>query len=455
MIRPRSIFFRHLLSNLLVILVLLLTMAGLLIYVIYNGNGPPALHKRVSEVADFFAATTEIKQITDTQTWQLINKASNATMWLTDINGNVLGGVPPEGLTADRLPRTGLPASAQKVTLRPLHHTVIIAVPTNIAGTPAILYAYQDIRNFRTTTFGRLIFWTPFLVGILAAIVLGFLVSRSLTKSIANIASAAAHFASGDRSSRTTAVGNDELGDLGRNFNAMADSISRSEETRREFYSNVSHELKTPLSCIQAITEALVDGIAKTPDDYQLYLQKINSETLRMSRMLRDLLDMEQLEVGKLHIRQDRVDMHALLSKEADKIQDLLKAKSLSLVLRLETDRRYIKGDADRLTQVFDNLLSNAIRHTAPSSIISIIMTEEDSKLKIAVSDQGEGIDAKDLPLIWERFYRIDKSRDRAAGGSGLGLPITRSLVEAMGGTIAVHSVKNQGTTFIIEFSLI
>lgn len=442
-IRPRSIYFRHLISHLSVILFLMLAMAGLFSYVIYNGNGPPALHKRVTAIAEVLAADANESQAADPRTWQLLGKAANARLWLTDTRGNIIGGTPPQGWAANRSPTAG-------GTLLP--HSVTIAVPAEISGKPALVYAFQDRENLRAL--GRRIFVIPFLIGILAAVVLGILLSRSLTKSIADIAAAAARFAAGERDSRTTTTGDDELGDLGRNFNVMADSITRSEQTRREFYANVSHELKTPLSCMQATTEALIDGIAKTPEDYRQHLRNIHSETLRMTRMVRDLLDMEQLEAGGMNIRRDRVDIRALLSEQADKIQDLLKTKSLTLVLRLETDKRFIWGDADRLTQVFDNLLSNAARHAPQASRIGIAMVDDNNKLKISVSDQGEGMAADELPLIWERLYRTDKSRARASGGSGLGLPITRSLVEAMAGAISVESAKNQGTTFTVEFPL-
>ncbi|VBB09505.1 Hypothetical protein LUCI_4800 [Lucifera butyrica] len=444
-IRRRSIFFRLLVSHLLVILLLALAFSVLQIYVIYNGNGPLVLRKRVTEIADYLASRADTKPILDLQTWQLLGKETNATLWMTDTEGSVIGGTPPEGWSANH-------SLAPPTTDSTFTRSFIMAVPTKVSGKPAVLYAYQD-SHFRIL-FGRTFFLIPFLIGVLIAILLGFLSSSNLTKSITNIATAASRFSSGNRDSRTTTTGDDELGDLGRNFNAMADSITRTEKTRREFYANASHELKTPLSCMQATTEALIDGIAKTPEDYRKHLRNIHSEILRMTRMIRDLLDLEQLEAGSMNIRRDRVDIRALLSQQADKIHDLLKTKNLSLVLSLKADHCFIWGDPDRLTQVFDNLLSNAIRHSPQGSRISIVLANDNTKLKISVSDQGEGVSESELPLIWERFYRTDKSRTRASGGSGLGLSITRSLVEAMGGAISVSSTKKQGTTFTIEFPI-
>ena len=439
--RPRSIYFRHLASHLFVIIFLVIAMLGLLIYMSYTGNGPPALMKKTSEIAEILASAPPETAIPDSYTWNSLNKALNATLWLADPNGNVIAGTPPDNW--NELSSNGdNPPQA-----------VLLSMPTYIAGQPAILYAHQDSRNlFWALSSGRSIFVYPFLLSILAAILIGLLLSRNLTNSIADIASTAARFAAGDHSSRTKTTGNDELGDLGKNFNTMADAIMHTEQTRRDFYANISHELKTPLTCIQATTEALLDGIAKTPEQHAHYLQKINAETVRMSKMVRELLDMEQLEAGKLQVRREQADLHHLLSQQADKLQHLLLHKSLSLILRLETEKRFIWGDPDRLTQIFDNLLSNAIRHSPSGSQIQIILSAANNCLKIVVTDQGEGISEEELPLIWDRFYRTDKSRGRNSGGSGLGLPIARSLTEAMGGSIRVHSVKNQGTTFTLEF---
>lgn len=448
MIRPGSIYFRHLVSHLLVILFLILAVAGFVFYFLYSSNGNPNLHKRVSEVAECLANDPN-SGIPDEQTWLLLGKAANATLWLSDTEGAVLAGTPPD---------IWLPGKDEQVRSlnaqsggRPVF---LFSVATMVEGSPALVWAYQDRGNlFWLSEPGKLIWGIPLVTGMLAAIVLSFRISRSMTASMADIAAAAARFAAGDHSGRTTTTGNDELGDLGRNFNAMADVIVKVQQTRREFYANISHELKTPLSCIQAITEALVDGIAKTPDELRQYLDKIHTETLRMSRMVHDLLDLEQLESGKLHIRREQVDIQLLISEQADKIQDMLKKKNLLLVIRFATDKRTIWGDEDRLFQVFDNLLSNAIRHAPPGSRITISTGEADNRLQIAVSDQGEGISAEDLPLIWERFYRTDKARARITGGTGLGLPIARSLVEAMGGSISVKSTKEQGTTFFLGFA--
>lgn len=263
-----------------------------------------------------------------------------------------------------------------------------------------------------------------------------------------DIATVAKRFSTGDYASRTCITTKDEIGTLGKTFNAMADAILHTQQTRRDFFSNISHELKTPLSCIKATAEALIDGIAVNDQERTHYLERIVAEADRMSKLVHNIMDIEQLESGKMFVRQEPFDVASLLLHQADTIELLLKKKNLSL-LRIETDKRYVLGDADRFAQVLDNLLSNAIRYAPADSYIGVLLTEESPWLQVCVSDQG--IASEDLPLIWERFYRVDKSRDHSLGGSGLGLSISRGIMEAMGGTITAESEKGKGTMLKIR----
>lgn len=228
------------------------------------------------------------------------------------------------------------------------------------------------------------------------------------------------------------------------------ESILHVQQTRQEFFSNISHELKTPLSCVKSITEAFLDGIAEDEKDRNHYLTRIVAETNRMSRLVYDIMDSEQLESGKMRISQERIDLATLLWRQAEKVEAQLTKNNVSLRLQIKTDKHYIMGDSGRFEQVIDNLMSNAIRYAPIDSQITLFLTEEREYLELCIADQGEGITDGDLPLIWERFYRADKSRNRSSGGSGLGLSISRGLVEAMGGTISVQSKKGIGTMFKI-----
>ncbi|MBP2636411.1 MAG: integral rane sensor signal transduction histidine kinase [Firmicutes bacterium] len=447
----RSLFFRQVASHLAIILFMALTLLLSVMHFAYQGN-KGALAIRISSIADFWAEDLQAGNIPTLHEWQLASQAAGAILWLENGDRQVLQGSPPEQLDADSYQvNTPLEFSRQVLISPEKQNAILISVPVTIKDTPGRLFAYYS-GNSVYFIFERVLRLSlfPFITGLIAAFLLALLLSRKLTHSIADIAAAAKRFSAGDYASRTSSTGKDEIGALGKTFNSMADAILHTQQTRRDFFANISHELKTPLSCVKATAEALIDGIAVTDQARTHYLEKILTETDRMSRLVHDITDTEQLESGKMLIKQERLDLAALLLNQADKLELLLKQKNLSLTLRLETDKRFVLGDTDRLSQVLDNLVSNASRYAPPNSRIGLALTEENNWLQVSVTDQGESIDQAELPLIWERFYRIDKSRNRATGGSGLGLTISRGLIEAMGGTLSVESQKDQGTTFKI-----
>ena len=437
----RSLLFRQLFSHVAIILFMALILSAFVVYYAYqNNNGE--LTVKIRNLAAFFSEDLKTGHIPDRE-WELAGRATGAVLWLEDSDGRIIQGNPPD--YSDEEPYTLIDSedySKQFLFSTEAQNVVIISVPVLIKDKPGRLLAYHQISPFYLKMIIRAYFF-PLIAGLTAAFLLAVLLSRRLTRSIADITAAAKRFSAGDYTSRTRATAKDEIGTLGSTFNAMADAILHTQQTRRTFFSNISHELKTPLSCVKATTEALIDGIAVNGQERTHYLERILAETDRMSRLVHDIMDMEHLESGKMFIKQER--------HQADKIEPLLKKKNISLLLRLETDKRYVLGDADRLAQVLDNLLSNAIRHAPPGSQIGLLMTEEAQWLQVYVSDQGEGIASEDLPLIWDRFYRIDKSRNRSLGGSGLGLSISRGLVEAMGGTITAESEKGKGSIFKIR----
>ncbi|CAM4315153.1 HAMP domain-containing sensor histidine kinase [Saccharibacillus endophyticus] len=225
------------------------------------------------------------------------------------------------------------------------------------------------------------------------------------------------------------------------------------EKMRKDFVANVSHEIRTPLSMMQGYSEALLDGFADSPEEQGELLHVIHDESLRMGRLVKDLLDLARMEAGHTDISRERVDIGELVERVYRKFAVRAKEDELDFSLeREEEDLVLEQADEDRLEQVVTNLLDNAFRHTPSGRKVTIAVkptiTDGDA-LTIYVADEGHGIPAEDVPYIFERFYKADKARTRAASsGTGLGLAIVKNIVDAHGGRIQVESVVGEGTKF-------
>lgn len=216
----------------------------------------------------------------------------------------------------------------------------------------------------------------------------------------------------------------------------------------------MTHELKTPLAAIQAITESILDGIVSMKQARERYLDMILHECRQMSTLISEILLLEQLETAGIEFHWADLELKPFLQAQQEKYRPLLEEKMLRLEFALDTPQRTIRADADRLEQVLNNLLSNAIRYSFPGGRILLKVWQEGNSLHLSVTDHGEGIPADSIPYLWERFYRVDKSRSRHRGGTGLGLAVTKKLVEGMAGEIQVTSNPGVQTVFTVILPL-
>ncbi|AIQ69851.1 HAMP domain-containing sensor histidine kinase [Paenibacillus graminis] len=229
------------------------------------------------------------------------------------------------------------------------------------------------------------------------------------------------------------------------------------EKMRRDFVANVSHEIRTPLSMMQGYSEALLDGMASSPEESSELVQVIHDESLRMGRLVKDLLDLARMEAGHTDMMKVPVDMGELLERVYRKFTVRAKERGLQLELKPGSDTQLLKAaDEDKLEQVLTNLLDNAFRHTPADKTITILTStavlEGRRYLEITIRDEGVGIPPEDLPFIFERFYKADKARVRGeSGGTGLGLAIVKNIVESHHGTITASSRLGEGTEFILR----
>lgn len=289
---------------------------------------------------------------------------------------------------------------------------------------------------------------TLILAGLIAGgvgIVLGLAFSRNLTRPLNRLAVAARAIAAKDLTQRVEPTGSAEIKEVSHAFNDMATSLQQSEELRRNLVADVAHELRTPLSVLQGNLSAVIDGV------YPLEMSEIArlyDETRLLGRIVDDLRELTQAEAGRLQLDRQSLDLthiarSALLAFSAAALD-----KEISLIDDLPQDLPRVQADATRIGQVLRNLLTNAIRHTPNGGTVRVAASSGAGWVEISVSDSGEGIAPADLPHVFERFWRSDRSRARETGGSGLGLPIARQLILAHGGYIGAESTPGQGSRF-------
>jgi two-component system OmpR family sensor kinase/two-component system sensor histidine kinase BaeS len=282
---------------------------------------------------------------------------------------------------------------------------------------------------------------------------LALIISLQITAPIRRMQKAAGAIARGDLTQRVpNPVSNDELGDLSLSFNRMAGSLAGAEEQRRRLLADVAHELRTPLAAIRATSEGILDGVL--PLD-AAQVEDIQAETLLLGRLIDDLRLISLAEAGELRLERHPTDLAPLLERAAERLRPQCQAKGIELVVDLAANLPWVDIDPDRIGQVIHNLVSNALRYTPPGGRICLTARlASGGGVEVSVADTGAGIPAGDLPHIFDRFYRADKSRARGSGGSGLGLAIVRQLVEAHGGRVAAESPAEGGKGSRISFWL-
>lgn len=283
--------------------------------------------------------------------------------------------------------------------------------------------------------------------GILVSLLLGFFFSRQLSNPLKQMSQAAKRIASGQFSERLAVRSQDEFGQLAGSFNGMVDSLSRLEEIRRDFVSNVSHELRTPLTSIKGFVEGILDGTIPT-DRQENYLRIVRDEANRMNRMVSDLLDLTKMEAGGVNLVPVVFDVCELVRICVISQQQVLIDKNLEFEAEFQHERMFIRADRDAVQRVLLNLMQNAIKFTPDAGTIRVAIRTVRDKTEISISDTGIGISAQELPFVFDRFYKTDKSRSSDRSGVGIGLAIVRSIMLAHHEEISVMSTLNKGTTF-------
>lgn len=312
---------------------------------------------------------------------------------------------------------------------------VYIATPLPAAGLPA---------NLIWQLIGALIF------AALLAGSAGSLLARRISQPLEELVGAADAISQGDLNPHVSPESNiTELHSLKQTFNEMADSLRQSDAAKKAFIADVTHELRTPLTVIKGTIETLEDGALDDTDGRGPLLTSMARETERLIRLVNELLVLTRADAGSLNLAVRPLDLAELARGRCEIFHNLATRQDISLKIIAAPESPSVTADPDRLAQVIDNLLDNAIRYSPGNSTIRLTIQQTDGGVECSVSDQGPGIPAHHLPFIFERFYRVDASRSRIRkdAGTGLGLAIARALVQAQGGHISAQSVEGGGTT--------
>jgi signal transduction histidine kinase len=290
----------------------------------------------------------------------------------------------------------------------------------------------------------RFLLWGG-LIAVAIALFFTFFLSRRISSPIHSLTQTAKKLGRGDFSQRVPVRGKGEIPELAAAFNSMASDLERAEKARRDLVADIAHELRTPLSNIKGYLEAIDDGVVKAD---AVTINSLHEEVSLLARLVEDLHELSLAESGQLKLTQQAEDPSGLIQREVNSIRPRAEAKGLTLTAELPLSLSRVNIDYHRIHEVLHNLLENAVTHTPEKGRITITAEARGEWVAVTVRDSGEGIPAEALPRIFDRFYRVDKSRSRASGGSGLGLTIVKRMVEAHGGQIEAQSEPGRGSAF-------
>lgn len=446
------------------IIISTLTMLGVLLsfllnnYLVYNKQMEMLVKSSdISElVRPFLVEKRDPAYLVD-----LLNRADKklgTEIWVIDPRGGVIAASADQKMhEGDLIAQEDILELQQgKVSIRqgnsPVYNETVLWVIEPVENNNRVIggvIVYSPIIGITQTMIKvRNLFLYSAVVSLIFSTVVVYFLSKYVTGPLQDMNRVAQQLACGKLTERVNIKQADEIGDLAKAFNYMAGQIEKQEKMRRDFVADVSHELRSPLTNIQGFIEAMMDGKDKTVEDRSRYLGIIHKETLRVSRLVIELLDLARFDAGTVVSDRKPMDILDVVSNSINKVNPFLQEKNLSLVLNKPEPYQplMVNANQDRIEQVITNLLDNAIRYAPTASQIQINVRLENGNVAVTVADQGDGIIAEDIPLIWERFYKVDKSRSRGEGGTGLGLAIVKKIVESFGGQVRVASERGQGT---------
>jgi signal transduction histidine kinase len=296
--------------------------------------------------------------------------------------------------------------------------------------------------------------------GAIVAVAFAAWASRMTTARLSAINAGVRNLAAGERHTGLPTDGNDEVAMLARDVNHLASRLAEAEasrtaldEERRALTAAISHDLRTPLSTIRAMIDALEDDVVHDPAEVKRYLVTMRRDVERLNRMIDDLFELAQIDAGAMQLRMQPIAVEEVAAEVVDAMRARAERQGVKLNLRMAPGLPRVAADGDRLERAIANLLRNALEHTPAGGDVTVTVQSRGDEVAVSISDTGEGIGAQDIPQIWTRFYRADTARARTDGsdGAGLGLAITKGIVELHGGRVDAKSSRGQGATFVLS----
>ncbi|WP_010245048.1 sensor histidine kinase [Acetivibrio cellulolyticus] len=406
---------------------------------------------------------------------RFLDTMAEAKVWIIDRQGNpvALSGMGMGTGMAHTLSPGPLPEAAENVIQDVLsgkesvsesfsnvynEATLTIGVPIldsdkNVIGSVLLHAPITGITGALNKTIS--ILSVSLLIALLIAVGLGIFYSIIFTRPLKTMNRTALEMARGNYNARTGINRQDEIGQLGDSLDLLASELSEAteeinklEQVRRDFVANVSHEFRTPLTVIRGSLEALSDGTIEDTEDIKRFYQRMLSETRGLERLVSDLLELSRLQSGKITIHKEHVHIPSLLSDIIKSMQTIADKKEIQIDFITDDNVPPVLGDYDRLRQLFVIFIDNAIKYSPDKTIVTVTTHVKDS-LEILIQDQGYGIAVEELPYVWDRFYKTDKSRK--SSGTGLGLAIAKHLIKLNGGSVELKSAAGKGTTIEIQ----
>ncbi len=331
-----------------------------------------------------------------------------------------------------------------------MNNQLTAASPIDINGkTVAIVFTTEPITASWYSYAKRIleVFFSASLLALLVSFITVYYLSDRLTRPLREMSKAVKHYADGDFSYKVKVRGHDEITELAQAFNSMAMSLSAQESSRRSFVANVSHELKTPMTSIGGFIDGMLDGTI-SEDKHEHYLRIVSDEVKRLSRLVTGMLNMSKIEAGEMQINHKTFDISADIFKTLLSFEKKINDKSIEIV-GLDTMQSIpLTADEDMIMQVIYNLIDNAVKFTPNGGYIFIKDYKDSEKTFVSIRNSGDGIEKDELNKVFERFYKIDRSRSYDVKGAGLGLFLCKSIVELHGGEIKVDSKNGEYTEF-------